>query len=290
MTRASDTIVLERGRTRATIAPSLGGRLLQLEARIGDHWTSLLYSPATHTDPLAFGSFPMVPWPNRIDGGRFTWRGRLYEVPTRGQPHALHGVGCYVPWRVERVATTACEMAVDVAPGWPFGGYARQRFEVLPDGISQRIELHATAEAFPAGTGWHPWFRRRIGAHDVRLLVDADRLYHTDGMIPTGWIQPVQGDADLRRDTPLGRRRLDTCYRHPRAIMLSWGNLELSMRSSGNVRHAVVYTPRHAISVEPQTCAIDAFHLEPQGIDAGVHVVTPREPLVATTTWRWCLR
>jgi hypothetical protein len=49
-----------------------------------------------------------------------------------------------------------------------------------------------------------------------------------------------------------------------------------------------VYTPKHAVCIEPQTCAPDAFNLAAQGMPgAGMAVVDERHPLVATTVWRW---
>ncbi len=77
-------IQLEQGRTRAVIAPDAGGRLLQLEILDGDGWLQLLHAPDEPADalrdPLAWSSYPMAPWPGRVDGARFTWRGRLYEL------------------------------------------------------------------------------------------------------------------------------------------------------------------------------------------------------------------
>jgi hypothetical protein len=60
------------------------------------------------------------------------------------------------------------------------------------------------------------------------------------------------------------------------------------MESSSEVTHAVVYTPEHAVCVEPQTCANDAFNLDARGVEGtGVTIVEPGRPLVATTIWRW---
>ena len=62
------------------------------------------------------------------------------------------------------------------------------------------------------------------------------------------------------------------------------------MHSSPNVTHAVIYTPKQAVCIEPQTCAPDAFNLAAQGIaGAGMAVVDARHPLSATTTWRWTI-
>jgi aldose 1-epimerase len=232
----------------------------------------------------------MLPWPNRIDGARFTWRGRMYQLQPADDGHALHGIGVHRRWTVEALTATSCRLSLEFDAGWPFGGRAVQEFDLLEDGIAQRIEVHATGVTFPAGAGWHPWFRRDVRpGHDARVLVDADQYYEAVEMIPTGWLKPALRDHDLRDGGTLGSRRLDACYRHPRGpLRIRWGDVELRMEQSPNVTHAVVYTPEHAVCLEPQTCAIDAFNLEAQGIDGvGVSVVEQGRPLVASTTWRW---
>jgi len=287
-------VSIARGRTRAHIAPEAGGRLHQLEVFDGSAWLPLLVAPrspaASLREPLDWSSYPMLPWVNRIEAGRFTWRGRLYMLPPAAEGNALHGLGPFQPWRVESSTAAACAISTSFDCRWPFGGRAVQTFAVADTAITQRIELHATRASFPAGVGWHPWFRRdvRPGAA-MRVTVDASHRYETDAMIPTGWLLRATGDHDLRSGPAIGSRRLDTCYRHPRGdLRVRWDDLELTMRSSPNVGHAVVYTSPRGVCVEPMTAAIDAFNLLAQGIQGvGVQIVRPGRPLVATTRWSW---
>ncbi len=287
-------IDIEHGRTRAVIAPDAGGRLLQLAIRDGDSWLELLHAPDDPAealrDPLAWSSYPMAPWPGRADSARFTWRGRLRHLEPNLGPHAIHGVTFDRPWAVEAVSRTSCRIAIALDERWPFGGRAVQSFELRDDGIDQRIEVHATSAPFPAGAGWHARFRRDVRpGRAVRLRVDASHYYETVEMIPTGWLKPSLGEHDLRRGEPLGDRRIDACYRAPAGeLVIAWGDVELTMKQSPNVAHAVVYTPPEDVCVEPQTCAPDAFNLAAQGIEgAGVAIVEPGRPLVAETSWRW---
>jgi len=287
-------IELAHGRTRAVIAPDAGGRLLRLAILDGVDWLQLLHAPQDPADalrdPLAWSSYPMAPWPGRIDGARFTWRGRLYELEANLGAHAIHGTTFDRPWTVEAVSRGSCRIAIALDERWPFGGRAVQLFDLRDDGIDQRIEIHATRAPFPAGAGWHARFRRDVRAgHDVRLLVDATHFYETVDMIPTGWLKPALREHDLRRGGPLGDRRVDACYRAPAApLHIIWGDIELTMEQSPNAGHAVVYTPPEDVCLEPQTCAPDAFNLAAQGIDGvGVAVVEPGRPLVAETRWRW---
>lgn len=284
-------VQLEAARTRVILAPALGGRIVQLEAQHQGTWVALLHEPAgtapERREPMSWGSFVMAPWPNRIAHGRFTWRGDTFAVPPNLGDHAIHGVCFDRAWSVEAATSATCVMRIDFDARWPFGGHALQRVEALDDGIVQTVEIRADGLSFPAGVGWHPWFRRDVtGAEHTHVRVDAPVRYELRDQIPTGRLLPVRRDHDLRDYPALGERRLDDCYRcSDGAMRVRWGNLELWMESSANVTHAVVYTPQHAVCVEPQTCATDAFNLD--DADAGAVIVEPGRPLVASTTWRW---
>ena len=165
-----DVINLAFGRTRAAVVPEAGGRLLQIEARTeGDVWTPLLVAPddldLLLREPLLWGCYPMAPWPGRVDGARFSWRGREYELPANDGAHSIHGRGVYLPWWVVQAEDAYCLLAVDLGPeqGWPFAAQALQHIGVVDDGVTLRLEIRAVDDAvFPAGAGWHPWFRRDV--------------------------------------------------------------------------------------------------------------------------------
>ena len=288
----SEPILLEAARTRVTVAPDAGGRIAQIEALHRGTWTSLLHAPEDtdgRVDPMSWGSFVMAPWPNRIAGGRFSWRGGTFDVPPNFSGHAIHGLCFDRAWSVQATSEATCVLSIAFDARWPFGGRCVQRIEALDDGVAQTVEVHATDGAFPAGVGWHPWFQRGIGgAEHVHAQIDAPQRYELAEAIPTGRLLPVDDEYDLRAYSRLGERRLDDCYRGVAAgPRLRWGDLELWMESSANVTHVVAYTPESTICIEPQTCAIDAFNLEARGVDAGVAVVEAGRPLMATTTWRW---
>lgn len=288
------TIDLSRGRTRLRIAPEYGARIAQIKIAYDGGWAPLLHEPPeppAERDPLAWGSYPLLPWPNRIAGGAFTFGGAAYDVPVNNNGNALHGFGYTQTWRVEEAKPDRCTLALDLPAAWPFGGRAEQRIEALDDGLRQRIVLHADATPYPCGAGWHPWFRRDVvpGA-GMRLRIDAAERYELDAMIPTGRIVPVAGDWDFRDYPAVGARSLDDCWRGVRRPMrIRWGDLELTMTSSPNATHAVVYSQHpDAVCVEPQTCAIDAFNLAARSDrGAGVQIAAPGAPFVAETEWRW---
>ncbi|MEX0749696.1 MAG: hypothetical protein WD359_02720, partial [Dehalococcoidia bacterium] len=263
---------LEGARTRISIAPELGGRIAQIEALHRGAWVSLLHEPVEimpgERDPMTWGSFVMAPWPNRVANARFDWRGETILLAANDTPHAIHGVCFDRQWTVDAQTDSACALRIVFDETWPFGGHAVQHIEALDDGVAQTIEVHAARTPFPAGAGWHPWFRRQIyGAEHVHAQVDASTRYELRDQVPTGRLLPVDGEHDLRAYRPLDARRLDDCYRCPSGTLrLRWDDLELWMESSANVDHAMVYTPEHAVCLEPQTCAADAFNLAARGV------------------------
>ena len=194
---------------------------LQLELRDRRRWLPLLVAPddpqLAADEPTRWGAFAMVPWPNRIAGGVFMFEGRRVELPTNREGTAIHGVGLDRAWTVEEATASECRLSLDFDARWPFGGRAIQSFTMQDDGIELQIEIHADAAAFPAGAGWHPWFRRDVRPGvDPRVLVDADEIYELQSNIPTGALLPVAGETDLRAYPALAERRLDTCYRPAR--------------------------------------------------------------------------
>jgi aldose 1-epimerase len=206
---------------------------------------------------------------------------------------AIHGLGVGAPWKVDWRTPAAIGMSLSLdAAGWPWPAHAAQRIDVGEDEVHLSMEVRApTGVRFPAGCGWHPWFRRSLrGADAVRVEINAGERLELVSMRPSGRVLAVEGDYDLRGYPGLGDRRLDDCYAGVRGpLRLRWGTLDLTMHLSSNLTYAVVYTPEHAVCVEPQTCAIDAFNLDADGTPAGTAIVDSGHPLSATVSWRWTL-
>lgn len=231
--------------------------------------------------PIAWGSFPMVPFAGRVRGGRFAFRGRSYDLPIEMPPHAIHGTVLDRRWELidDRTITT------DLGPSWPFAGRAVQRFEIDAGRLTCRLELHAD-ETMPASIGWHPWFRRQ-----PRPVAGADAGL-ADAGLP---VEPVELELDagamFRRDAAgIATRDLvvppppgpwDDCFTDlRRPPIVRWpGFLELTIES--DCPAWVVYTmPTDALCVEPQTAPPDALNTGPALVDPG-------HPLVAEMTWTW---
>lgn len=226
--------------------------------------------------PIAWGSFPMVPFAGRVRGGRFAFRGRSYDLSIEMPPHAIHGTVLDRPWESIDDRT----ISTDLGPSWPFAGRAIQRFELEAGRFTSRLELHAD-EPMPASIGWHPWFRRRprpvAGAdagpavEPVELELDAGAMFRRD----------TAGIATRELVVPPPPGPWDDCFTDlRRPPIVRWpGFLELTIES--DCPAWVVYTmPTDALCVEPQTAPPDALNQSPV-------VVEPGRPLTAEMTWSW---
>ena len=103
---ASETNVkLSAGNLRLELSPSIGGAISAFEWSGDDCARPILRdcnSPLKNV--LEACSFPLVPFVNRIRGGRFTFRGREVVLAPNmaGDPSPLHGQGWLNPWEVEQ--------------------------------------------------------------------------------------------------------------------------------------------------------------------------------------------
>jgi aldose 1-epimerase len=203
---------------------------------------------------MAWGSYPMVPWPGRIRRGRFTFEGVEHALPINFGGHAIHGVGFDVSWSVARHDADRIELELSLPNDrrWPFGGSSRQVISV--DGAALRCELSVTAGsvAMPAAIGWHPWFRK-----PERVSFRPTAMYERDDE----WIT-----IDSLVDVPV--RPWDDCFLNTEPVGLTIGGVDLTMTSGCD--HWVVFDMReHATCVEPQTAPPDAFNIRPTRLEPG---------------------
>ncbi len=253
-----DTLHLTCGAASVAIDPVRGGRLSALV--VDGH--PLLFS--ARSVALQWGSYPMVPWAGRVADGRFGFAGTVIELPRNLPPHAAHGVGFTSSWAVVDHGSSEAEVATELASPWPFGGKVAQRFRLDDDGLTIELTVTAGDAAMPVMVGWHPWFNRHLGVEngspvEAELGFAARSMYELDERaIPTG---------RLVAPTP---RPWDNCFTGiDEGPVLTWPGLA-ELRLSSSCDHWVVYDrPGHAICVEPQSDAPDAFNREPAVLGAG---------------------
>lgn len=264
MIAAVSLIPLDLPGVSVSISPDEGGRVAGL--RVGDR--ALLVGPDGRRDlPLSWGSYPMVPWVGRTRHACFAFDGEDYTLPVNFEPHSIHGTGWSKPWRVTRNSSLAVELEVDLSDDdrsdWPFGGIARQRFELEPTSLTCWIEVHSD-RPMPADVGWHPWFTKPDEV-DFRA----------------GLIYPRDDDyIPLREGVPATPPPWDDCFSEvTQPVGVRWGDLRLEITSS--CAYWVVYDmPDYGTCVEPQSGPSNS-------LNSGPSIVEPDSPLIHWMRLGW---
>jgi aldose 1-epimerase len=158
-----ELLALRAGPLEALLAPAIGGCIAALDWLGADRPIAVLRgerrAPATVLDA---GSFPLVPYVNRIRGGRFRFRGRdIVQAPNMPpDPSPLHGQGWLAPWQV--TAATECEAELrfsHAAAEWPWDYEAVQRFSLDVQGLTLALACtNQSNQPMPCGLGQHPYF------------------------------------------------------------------------------------------------------------------------------------
>jgi aldose 1-epimerase len=239
------------------------------------------------------GSFIMAPWVNRIHRGLLVTEHGEFQLPVDSGEHSIHGTVRGRSWDVVSESDTAVTMQITLEEPWPFKGHVVSRVSLEGASLRQTLEVHAAdgERRFPAGVGWHPWFRRSLGTEELGVQADVVAQWELDaGVVPSGKAEETEATRKLKGGSRFSVGEVDGCFQFgdERTAEIRWPELTLRMSSSPEISQVMVYSPEHSVCVEPQTSAVNAFQLEVRGIQGtGTLFASPDNPLVASTIWVW---
>lgn len=156
-------LTLASGDLELVIASHIGGSIARFDL-VGPQGRVpvLRGSEGAPGQVLDAASFPLVPFVNRVRGGRFTFRGREIRLAPNmaGDPNPLHGQGWLAPWHVEAASRTQALLSYSHEAGeWPWDYEARQHFRLDERGLGVSLACrNLSDEPMPCGLGQHPYF------------------------------------------------------------------------------------------------------------------------------------
>ena len=267
---------LHAGAWVADLAPEDGGGMTLLR-----HGARDILVPAPPDTRLGgpFGAFWMIPWANRLDGGRLG----VHRLPVNraADNTAIHGLSRDRAWDVAEAAPdrVLLTQTVDAAP---YHYDARLTTRLTPAALFLDIGVtNRGDEPLPFGFGWHPWFVRPPG---TRLAFGAThRCGHDARCLPVS--ATASGGLDGGEDVFLG---LDTHFAgwDGRAT-IAWPDLTLTISATGALgTNLQVYAPpdRAVLCVEPSSHLPDAPNRPDLATLGPMRLLAPGESLTGIIT------
>jgi len=244
---------------------------------------------------------PLIPWPNRLGGGRYTWDGTEHQVALTEpeQSNAIHGFLRWRPWTVADRADHHVTMAARIFPmkGYPFHLDVQVAYRLGPDGLTVTTTAsNVGGEACPYASGHHPYLSPGSGLIDEAVLeVPAETRIDTDErQLPTT-TETVDGTPyDFREPRRLGHIHIDYAFGgirwddQDRATVRLRGEdgLHAELWIDRSYRYLEIFTGdtlgpgrrRTGLGVEPMTCP-------PNGFATGDDVVRLEPGTSHVATW-----
>lgn len=277
-----------------------GGGLRRLV--VGD-WDVLDWYPAGSVPQGRRGGV-LLPWPNRLRNGRWTWAGQEMQLPVASpeSPNAVHGLVSWQPWTALAVSDGSATVGtiVEARPGYPFRLAAALDYALAANSLSVTMRVR-NLESTPApfGAGMHPYLH--VGAHEddgiggAELTVPARTVMDVDSGLPTGHTHRFHGDVGR-----IGSRAFDDPVTDLVRDDDGWARVhlrgplgELVLAVDGSWPWLQIYTGdqfpegqrRRSLAVEPMTCPPNAL-----ADDADLVVLDSGAEWSGTWTLSWTAR
>ena len=225
----------------------------------------------------------LLPWPNRIDGGRYQMADTEYQLdlsePAAG--NAIHGLTRWSSWSLARHDPDAVvlHLALLGRTGYPFRLDLTVEYQLSGEaGLMVSVTAHnAGSRPAPYGTGSHPYLRAGAPAVDgCELTLPVSQWLPADQRgIPSGPPSDVAGTRlDFRAAREIGTVTLDHAFTglERNEAGLAWAQLTsdgtgTALWAGPGYEWLQVFTgdtlgPEHrrrAVAIEPMTCPPNAF-------------------------------
>ena len=253
----------------ALVLPASGGGLARLDWIAAPRSISLMRPVAADRidpDPNELACYPMIPWCNRIGGGRFAFNGKHYHVaPNRtNEAYPIHGDGWLAAWTIVEQSPTSLTLQFDKSGPGPFIYRGTLHYELDANTLS--FELSAQnhgPETMPFGLGLHPWFLR---TPDVEVQASAAGLWEAgDDLLPV-MRRPLSGSAALHPLHASPGRTIDNVFFGWDGVaFMRWPERKIALRleTEPAMSHFTFYAPLEQpfFCLEPVTHPVNALNL-----------------------------
>ena len=153
----------------------------------------------------------LLPWPNRVADGAWSWRGRdlQFALTEPAARNAIHGLTRWASWELVALEPGQAHLRFRLhpQPGWPFPLRCDLRFSLSERELTVRTSLQNTGyEDAPVAAGAHPYLSAGGGLVDdcVLTLPGGHYLPTDDRGIPLERVPVAGSDHDFRWGRRIG--------------------------------------------------------------------------------------
>ncbi|MGI8682457.1 MAG: aldose 1-epimerase family protein [Mycobacteriales bacterium] len=161
----------------------------------------------------------LLPWPNRVEGGRYRFQGQDYQLALTEveRSNAIHGLVRWMPWSVVDAAADRVVMGVrsHPQPGYPWTLDLRIDYTVAGDGLTvATTAVNRSDSPCPFAAGAHPYLTAGTPTIDDAVLeLRAGGYLPTDERgIPTGRKAVAGSPYDFCSPRPIGTTEIDYAF------------------------------------------------------------------------------
>jgi aldose 1-epimerase len=288
-----------------SIIPDLGGSINNLVLKQNDKLVDIIDGYKSMEDAkenllTSFKGSNLYPFPNRIEGGKYSFKEQLLHLNCNfpQENNAIHGLVYDQPFDVisKEDGDFGCTLVLRYIvtkplPGYPYNNMIEVNYKWNEENqfvCSTKI-TNLSDDLMPVGHGWHPYFIAGNTKVDELYIQFPSKeiLEVNDKGIPTGKKDEYISFNELK---PLGKTNFDSCF------LLSSEDKEATIlieNKKENIKYKIwqengvhkynylqVYTPpsRESIAFEPMTCSPNAFNT-----GEGLIVLAPQERI--TINW-----
>jgi len=244
-----------------------------------------------------YGTPLLYPTPNRVHEGKFKYNGEEYLQIKNGKLITIHGLLYNESFNGVKISKTDNSISVSayvnfaeknhLYKAFPFKHRLNVKYTLDKSGVRFDYEIENSEQelSIPFGIALHPSFSKIDGEEETVIRAPYEYSYETtESLIPTGELLAVNGETNLSEYVAVGTLDLNTVFTGNKnneyaAIKYSKSGIKLTLKSSDDFSHVVIYTPKgkRFFCIENQTCATNAHNLYSQGMEevSGLKFVEP---------------
>lgn len=164
---------------------------------------------------------PLIPWPNRLDDGRYRFDGREFRLPLTEpeKGNAIHGLLRWRNWSAAEQSSDRVVMRNRLHPNdrWPFALDVQIAYQLHDSGLT--VETTATnlgPQTCPYACGQHPYLSpgAELTVDDCRLAFSATTRILTDAdrQLPAGEAAVAGSELDFTTPRRIGALEIDSAF------------------------------------------------------------------------------